>query len=108
MLITLAPAALTPRANAAASAGPDSRMSCATTIWSGSSPDSRSISMNAVPIARATGSLNWSGTTPRTSYALMISDRSSTSSLLIEKAPFRLRLSEPAHEQASSPLTGPT
>ena len=53
----------------------DSRMSCAVTTavapvsWATNSA-------NAAPMARATSSSHSSGTTPRTSYALMIDDRS--------------------------------
>jgi hypothetical protein len=73
---TAAPAALAPAAKAAASAGDDSRMSCAMTIRPASSPESRNSSTNADPSARATGSFSWSGTVPRTSYALTKRDRS--------------------------------
>ncbi len=54
METTAEPAALAPAANASASAGPESRMSWASTIRSASSPVSRSISTKAVPSARAT------------------------------------------------------
>src|SRR4051812_46782595 len=69
--VTAAPAPGTPPSNAAASPGPDGRISCATTTAPGPARTSRT-STNAAPVARATDSSNWSGTTPRTSYALKI------------------------------------
>src|SRR5690606_35916631 len=81
---TSTPASVRPAANASTSAGPESRMSCPTTTRGrdGASPDPAGASgrttarANAAPTARATWGLSWSGTVPRTSYALMRWERS--------------------------------
>src|SRR4051812_9282558 len=73
--ITSTPRLMTPSAKARESGTEDSRMSWAVTIAVAPlSPMTNSA--NAAPIARLTSSSHSSGTTPRTSYALMIDDRS--------------------------------
>src|SRR3982750_1154330 len=72
---TSPPRLITPSAKARDSGTEDSRMSWAVTIAVAPlSPVTNSA--NAAPIARLTSSSHSSGTTPRTSYALMIDDRS--------------------------------
>src|SRR5689334_21243465 len=66
----------TPSPNAVASPGDESRMSWAVTTRSATPPPARSICTNAAPSARATSSFNWSGTVPRTSYALTMALKS--------------------------------
>src|SRR5450830_921174 len=44
--------------------------------WPAAASGTTTTSANAAPIARATPASSWSGTTPRTSYALMRPDRS--------------------------------
>src|SRR3954462_9023210 len=56
-------------------------MSYATTIR-GTGASRRSTRTKAAPTARATSSLSWSGTVPRTSYAFTIRERSATDPLL--------------------------
>src|SRR3954463_11626713 len=70
---TDAPRSRAPSAKARARPGPDSRMSCAVTILA-----APVTSRNAAPMARAIVSSSWSGTTPRTSYALTRAERSTT------------------------------
>src|SRR6266542_2081725 len=96
---TSAPARQAPTANAAASDGEDSRMSCATTMRLTPSPPARSVCTSAAPNASAMVSLSWSGTMPRTSYALTMRLRSDTStSLVVEQVagPGRPRLADKA------------
>ncbi len=73
MSITSAPVLVTPSANAFARPGLDGRMSYPTTTVPPSASTSIT-STNAAPTARAMSSSSWSGTTPRTSYALKIAD----------------------------------
>src|SRR6478609_6480162 len=79
MRVTSTPASVRPAAKASTSAGPESRMSCPTTT-AGRAPPAASGSAttraNAAPTARATSGFSWSGTVPRTSYALIRWDRS--------------------------------
>ena len=72
---TSTPAAATPAANASTSSGPDSRMSLPTTTVPAPS-GTATTRANAAPIASATAGESWSGTVPRTSYALMMVERS--------------------------------
>src|SRR3954453_9741390 len=65
IISTSAPASAAPVANAAARAGEVGRMSCPTTI-----ADAAQTRTNAAPVRRASSSSIWSGTVPRTSYAL--------------------------------------
>src|SRR3954470_7250564 len=68
---TEAPRCRAPSAKARARPGPVSRMSCAVTILA-----AQVTSTHAAPIARAIVSSSWSGTVPRTSYALTRAERS--------------------------------
>src|SRR6266536_995038 len=76
-ITTSAPSAFAPAANASASSGEDGRMSYATTMR-GTASSRLSTRTNAPPKARATSALSWSGTVPRTSYALTKRLRSDT------------------------------
>src|SRR5690349_4928515 len=76
--MTSTPCAMAPSAKARLSGTPDSRMSRAMTIVG--APAKRA---NAAPRARVMSPSSWSGTTPRTSYALTIFDRSVTGPTLV-------------------------
>src|SRR5690349_17403108 len=72
MSVTSAPASAAPSAYARAKPGLLGRMSWPTTMEAPSAPVSCT---NALPVARASASSSWSGTVPRTSYALKIALR---------------------------------
>src|SRR3954453_21006395 len=74
---TSTPRLMTPSANARESGIDDSRMSCAVTTAVAPLSDTTN-SAKAAPIARLVSSSHCSGTTPRTSYALMIDESSAT------------------------------
>src|SRR4051812_37559004 len=77
---TSAPRLVAPSAKAADKATPDSRMSRAVTICF--APVKRA---KAAPRARAMSAFSWSGTTPRTSYALTMLERSATRLTLVPR-----------------------
>src|SRR5208282_1145799 len=79
---TSAPCDAAPRPNASASGPEEVRMSCTVTIVL--APVSLA---NAAPIASATASSSWSGTTPLMSYALTILARSPTAGPASRAAP---------------------
>src|SRR4051794_2112070 len=70
MRVTSAPAAAAPSAKARDSSGEDGRMSWPTTTWSAAVTPTKEL-----PTRRARSASTWSGTVPRTSYALKILGR---------------------------------
>ena len=77
MCTTSAPACAAPVANASASPGELGRMSCPTTTVVAATTWTK-----AAPARRASSSSSWSGTVPRTSYALKIARTLAGSRLL--------------------------